>query len=63
MSVYFVPWFLLSPWTLQECGNYVFPGIKYSEGLFPWPAQLVCSQGMPANLEGWDNEMSQRKDS
>lgn len=63
MSVYFVPWFLLPPWTLEECGNCVFPGRKFSEDLFPWPAQLVCSQGMPADLEGWGNEMSWRKDS
>lgn len=31
--------------------------------LFPWPAKMVCSQGMPAGAGGWDNEMSWGKKS
>lgn len=29
--------------------------------LISWPAQLVCSQGMPAGGEGWDTGMSWEK--
>lgn len=30
--------------------------------LFPWPAQLVCSQGMPAGGGGWDTGVSWEKE-
>lgn len=26
--------------------------------LFSWPVQLVCSQGMPADVGSWDTDMS-----
>lgn len=30
--------------------------------LFPWPASLVCLQGMPLTVGGWDTENSWGKD-
>lgn len=30
--------------------------------LFPWPAQLLCSRGMPAGVAGWGTGISGEKE-
>ena len=50
----FVFWFLFPLWSFRECDSYVL--------LFPWPVQMVCSQAMPASVEGWVTGMNWGKD-
>lgn len=55
LGKHFLLFFLFPPQTSGECGGYVYPGKKFSVDLFPWPAQLMCSQDMSAGVEGWDH--------
>lgn len=36
--------------------------MKFSVAMFSWPAQLVCSQGMPTGSRGWDTGMIWEKE-